>query len=181
MRSACITLTALLSLLASGCASPPEVVSRVDVSRYMGRWYEIARFPAPFQDDCVATTATYGLREDGKVSVLNACREDSFDGPVREVEGIARVVDAQTNAKLKVSFAWPFEGDYWIIMLDEEYRWAVISEPSRKYLWILSRSPHLDDAVFESIRSQLIDRGFDMDRLQITPQPSGGDPLSQVP
>lgn len=178
MRSACISLSALLSLLACGCAPPPEVVSRVDVSRYMGRWYEIARFPAPFQDDCVATTATYGLREDGKVSVLNACREETFDGPIREVEGVARVVDPQTNAKLKVTFAWPFEGDYWIIMLDDSYRWAVVSDPWRKYLWILNRAPHMDDADFESILARLIDRGFDLDRLMLTPQPPGGDALS---
>ena len=154
------------------------MVDRVDISRYMGRWYEIARYPAPFQEDCVATTATYGLREDGRVSVLNACRENTFDGPTREVEGIARVVDAQTNARLRVSFFWPFEGDYWIILLDEAYGWAAVSDPDRRNLWILSRSPHMDDGTYQSIVAQLVEQGYAPARLTRTPQPPGGDPLS---
>lgn len=157
-----------------GCSpvqtDPLEVVDFVDIPRYMGTWYEIASYPASFQAGCVGTTAEYTLREDGKVTVVNRCYDESFEGPVREVEGVARVVDEQTNAKLKVSFFWPFEGDYWIIDLDTDYQWAVVGEPSRQYLWILSRTPKLDEPTYQAILAALPERGYDPAKLQVTPQ-----------
>ncbi|UCD28297.1 MAG: lipocalin family protein [Planctomycetota bacterium] len=159
----------------TGCVQvdgpPLDVVEYVDLTRYIGKWYEIASYPAPFQAGCVATFAEYSLREDGKIRVVNCCLDRSLDGPERRVEGVARVVDEQTNAKLKVSFFWPFEGDYWIIDLDEDYQWVVVGEPSRRYLWILSRTPDLDDAIYQDILSRLPDKNYDPAGLVKTQQP----------
>jgi apolipoprotein D and lipocalin family protein len=140
------------------------------LQRYAGVWYEIASYPAPFQAGCTGTTAEYVLGDDGRVSVVNRCRDGRLDGPMRTVQGTARVVDPETNAKLKVSFFPPFEGDYWIIGLDEDYQWAVVGEPSRRYLWILSRSPTMDESVYQSIISGLPDQGYDPSRLARTEQ-----------
>ncbi len=162
-----------------GCTSvthpPLEVVEFVDLARYTGKWYEIARYPAPFQEGCVATTAEYTLRPDGKIQVVNRCRAGCFDGRERRAEGVARVVGDKTNAKLKVSFFWPFEGDYWIIDLDDDYQWAVVGEPCRRFLWVLSRTPTLDGPTYEAILSRLPDKGYDPARLEKTRQPPGND------
>jgi len=126
-----------------------DVVSDVDLERYTGKWYEIASFPQHFQRGCVASTATYTLRDDGRIDVLNECRDQSFDGELRQAEGIAWIVDpSQSRAKLKVQFFWPFSGDYWIIDLDPDYRYAVIGHPSREYLWILSRTPTMQPDLY---------------------------------
>jgi apolipoprotein D and lipocalin family protein len=146
------------------------VVNHVDLGRYMGTWYEIARYPASFERDCVASTAEYRLRPDRTVEVVNRCRVGSFDGRERKIRGIARVVDPQTNARLKVAFFWPFEGDYSIIMLDNEYRWAVVGEPRRRYLWILSRTPQLDESTYSTILARLPALGYEPSKLQRTPQ-----------
>jgi apolipoprotein D and lipocalin family protein len=100
--------------------------------------------------------------------VVNRCRKERLDGKVTESKGKAEVVDTQTNAKLKVSFFWPFKGNYWIIDLDPDYRWAVVGEPSRKYLWILSRAPTMDESIYENILARLPEVGYDPDRLQKT-------------
>jgi apolipoprotein D and lipocalin family protein len=163
-----------LTVLSGGCVSfgpPLAVVDGVEVERYMGTWYEIARYPNFFQGpECVGTTAEYTLRDDGRVRVVNRCRENTLDGPERSIEGVARVVDAETNAKLKVSFFGPFEGNYWIIDLDADYQWAVVGEPSRRYLWILSRTPSLDEAIYAQIISSLPEKEYDPDTLVRTLQ-----------
>jgi apolipoprotein D and lipocalin family protein len=175
MRSWSTVLASASALFSGGClclGPPPEVVKRVDIQRYMGRWYEIARYPNSFQSpDCVATTADYTLRLDGKVRVVNRCRKGGFDGPEQSIEGVARVADPRTSAKLKVSFFPPFEGNYWIIELDPDYRWAVVGEPCRRLLWILSRSPFMDDETYADILARLPAQGYDPDRLMLTPQP----------
>lgn len=135
---------------------PLETVSqKVDLNRYLGKWHEIARYDNAFQKDCVAATATYSMRPDGNISVLNQCRASTPEGDLRSAEGKAWVVDPSTNAKLKVSFFWPFSGDYWIIELGEQYEYAVIGHPSRKYLWILSRSPQMDEKTYQLIINAL--------------------------
>lgn len=148
-----------------------ETVSYVDLSQYVGKWYEIASFPQRFSQGCVATTATYSLRNDGKIDVLNECRIDSFDGPLKTAEGVAEVVDKETNAKLKVTFFWPFSGKYWIIDLDEDYEFAVVGHPNRNYLWILSRSPQMEPNKLNQILDRAERKGFDLEKLQMTPQP----------
>lgn len=145
--------------------SPITVVRHVDLDRYLGKWYEIARYPNRFQKACVASTAVYSLREDGSIRVLNECRKESLEGPFKRAEGKAWVVDETTQAKLKVQFFWPFRGDYWIIDLGENYEYAVVGHPKRKYLWILSRTPQMETEVYEAILERIIRNGYDPDRL----------------
>jgi len=165
-----------LALVMFGCAgtavseSPLTVVDTVDVNRYLGKWYEIASYPAWFQKGCTGTTAEYSLLPDGKIQVINRCHKDSLEGPLKESKGKAEVVDTATNAKLKVWFFWPFKGNYWIIDLNPDYQWAVVGEPSRKYLWILSRTPTMDEAVYQGILKQLSQKGYDPDKLRRTDQ-----------
>lgn len=155
---------------------PLETVASVDIPSYMGKWYEIASYPTFFNTNCTATTATYTLQEDGTVRVVNECRVGDVTGPVSRIEGTARVVDTETNAKLKVSFSLFPEGDYWIIDLDEEYQWAVVGDPRRSTLFILSRTPTLDDDVYEGILSRLPEKCYDPEDLELTPQPEQNAP-----
>jgi len=144
---------------------PLQVVSFVDLKRYMGKWYEMARYAHRFQEGCVGTTATYSLRDDGEVDVLNRCYKEKLDGELVEAHGKAWVVDPTTNAKLKVSFFWPFSGDYWIIDLGKSYEYAVIGHPDRRYLWILSRSPEMDGHIYNSIIEKLKSQSYDTSKL----------------
>jgi apolipoprotein D and lipocalin family protein len=152
-----------------------ETVERVDLERYLGRWYEIASYPAWFQRNCTAVTADYSRRDDGLIAVVNSCRKGSLDGRLKQARGRARVVDEASNARLEVSFFGPFWGPYWIIDLDPEYRWAVVGVPSRRYLWILSRTPTMDEATYAAIVDRLVEQGYDPERLNRTPQPVAGD------
>jgi apolipoprotein D and lipocalin family protein len=151
---------------------PLQTVSQVDLSRYMGKWFEIASFPQWFQKGCVASSATYTLRKDGDVDVLNQCRDKAPDGKLRTAKGKAWVVDITSNAKLRVRFFWPFSGDYWIIDLDSNYQYAVVGHPKRNYLWILSRSPQIDSAVYNGILERLKKQHYDLSRLNKTLQPA---------
>ena len=170
MRNKYISTTFFLGILASallvvvGCAymgkepsATLATVSHVDLNRYMGVWYEIARYPNSFQKGCVGSRATYTLMEDGKVSVLNECYDGSFSGKLRSAKGKAWVVDKETNAKLKVSFFWFFAGDYWIIDLDDDYSYVVVGHPKRKYLWILSRTKTIENDTYEGILRRLVE------------------------
>ena len=145
-------------------ATTLETVNYVDLSRYQGLWYEIARYPNRFQQGCRDSRATYTLRNDGKVSVLNECY-DAISGELRKANGKAWVIDTTTNAKLKVSFFWPFAGDYWIIDLGENYEYAVVGHPARKYLWILAREVSMEEGLFQIIAERLRGQGYDPDRL----------------
>jgi apolipoprotein D and lipocalin family protein len=171
-----LIMVAMSMTLLIGCASvradssEQEVVDYVDVERYLGTWYEIASFPLRAQRDCVGTTAVYGRRSDGKISVYNRCLAGSFEGKVKDIEGKAWVEDTRTNARLKVQFFWPFRAPYWIVDLDEDYQWAVVSAPGKRYLWILSRTPCMDQALFDTLYAGLKARGYDMSRLQSTRQ-----------
>jgi apolipoprotein D and lipocalin family protein len=151
---------------------PLSVVDQVDLDRYQGRWYEIASFPNRFQRGCVATTADYSPRNDGRIRVVNECRDGSFDGELRSIEGVAWVSDeGDGNAKLQVQFFWPFRGAYWIIELDPDYRYAVVGHPNRKYLWILSRDPTLAPSIYSELLRRIEELGFDVSRLNLTAQP----------
>lgn len=152
----------------------PELrtVARVDLSRYIGTWYEIASFPQRFQRGCTASTAYYTMRSDGQIDVLNRCRLNSLDGPEKRAQGRARVVDRTTNAKLEVSFFRPFWGDYWIIDIGSDYHYAVVGHPSRDYLWILSRDPTMEDALYAQILKRLTEQGYEVERLKRTLQPA---------
>lgn len=162
--AACLALPALLASCAS--VPPPSTIPSVDLARYAGEWHEIESFPSWFQRGCAATKATYTPLPDGKIRVINTCERN---GRPVSIEGTARVVPGSNNAKLKVRFFWPFEGDYWILDLDPSYRWAAVGHPNRKYLWILSRTPQLEPALLASIRSRLAAQGYDISRLRPTP------------
>ena len=166
--------------LASARAETPLVhtVPFVDLNRYAGDWFEIARFQNRFQRQCVGDVrASYTRRADGRIDVVNRCR--TADGQT-EARGVARLVDAQTNAKLEVRFApawlsWlpPVWGDYWILGLASDYSWAVVGDPSREYLWILGRTPRIDGESIAAARAAARDNSFDVDRLVETPQEGG--------
>lgn len=163
--SCAVTTTARLGL------PELEVVPQVEPGRYVGTWFEIASFPQSFQRDCTGTTATYTLRNDGEIDVINRCKKGTLSGPEASASGRARVVDTTTNAKLEVSFFRPFWGDYWIIDLGSEYEFAAVGHPSRDYLWILSRTPTLADEVYQGILTRLSAKGYELGRLQKTLQP----------
>ena len=148
-----------------------EVVRSVDLSRYAGRWYEIARLPNRFEKKCAdSVTATYSLRTDGKIEVVNRCRKSS--GEYTTAKGKAKIVDKETGAKLKVTFFWPFYGDYWILDLGANYEYAVVGDPSRKYLWILSRTPQIEAALYQQLLARMAARGFKTELMIRTPQPA---------
>jgi apolipoprotein D and lipocalin family protein len=159
----------------AGDEQPLEVVESVDLERYLGLWYEIASYPMYFQRGCTATTADYSARDDGLIEVVNRCRKGSLDGKLKQAKGRAKVVDTETSAKLKVSFFGPFWGDYWIIDLDPDYQWAVVGGPKRKHLWILSRTPQMDEALYDEIVARLPAQGYDPNGLNMTEQPQTGD------
>lgn len=173
---ACLRLSIGMVILLASCVpsvphGPPlETVEFVEVERYMGLWYEIASYPTFFNTRCTATTAEYALRADGTVRVVNECRLGNPSGRLDRIEGTARVVNTQTNAELKVSFFFFGAGDYWIIELDEDYRWAVVGDPARQTLFILSRTPTLEEDVYQDILDRVLANGFDPDRLTLTPQ-----------
>lgn len=165
-----ITTTVLACMAGVDRKSELEVVSAVDLSRYAGRWYEIARLPNRFEKKCAdSVTATYTLRSDGKVDVVNRCRK--ANGEYTTAKGKAKIVDKKTNAKLKVTFFWPFYGDYWILDLGADYEYAVVGAPDRDYLWILSRTPQMDEQVYQGLVAKMKARGFATERMIRTSQP----------
>ena len=147
-----------------------QTVAFVDLKKYTGKWYEIASYPNMFQKGCHCTTATYTLSEKGYVIVENRCNRDSAKGKLSYIKGRAFVVKNSGDAKLKVQFFWPFKGDYWIIDLDDKYTFAVVSDPSKKYLWILCRSPKMDGLTYNKILARLKEKGFDLSKLHLTEQ-----------
>ncbi|BBK32920.1 hypothetical protein STHU_35540 [Allostella humosa] len=157
----------------TGGANLP-VVAGVDLDRYAGRWHEVAAMPAWFQRKCASdTTADYAPTPDGRITVVNRCRE--ADGSTREATGVARPTGTPGEGKLEVSFLsvfgipiWPAAGDYWIIALDPDYRWSVVGHPSREYGWILSRTPTLPAATLRELRGRLAAAGYDTCKLVVT-------------
>ncbi|MGI9215967.1 MAG: lipocalin family protein [Hydrogenophaga sp.] len=158
-------------------AAPLQTIERLDVARYMGTWHEIAKYPNVFQRKCAADTrAQYRLREDGQLDVINRCRQ--ANGETVEAIGLARQIGAADSPRLEVRFApawlswlplvW---GNYWVIDLDPAYQLVAVSEPSRDYLWVLSRTPTVDAAAYQALLGRLQAQGFDLSRLERTAQP----------
>ena len=152
-----------------GNAAVPQPARNVELRRYLGRWYEIARYEQRFQKGCQGVTADYSLRADGKIDVLNRCREAS--GEIRVARGTAKIVDQTTNAKLKVSFFGPFYGDYWVLDHADDYSWSVVGEPSGRYLWILAREATPGDEEVEELIRRVEELGYDTSMLLRTIQP----------
>ena len=150
---------------------PLRTVKDVDLDRYLGKWYEIAAIPASFQHNCVASTATYTKRPDGRINVLNQCRNKTLDGKLRSAQATAWVAgDGSDKGKLKVRFVWPFTGDYWIIEVARDYQWVLVGHPSRDYLWILSRRPTMEAGLYEQLLARAAAQGCDTARLRKTLQ-----------
>lgn len=164
-----VILLAIGLMTFSACSSnkPLQTVEKVDINKYMGKWYEIASFPQSFQKGCSCTVAEYSLNDDGTVRVDNSC--NVADGK-KESIGKAFVKDKKTNAKLTVQFFWPFKGKYWIIDLADDYSYAVVGHPNRKYLWILSRTPQMNEPLYHNILKRVSAKGFDTTMLQLTDQ-----------
>lgn len=174
-----LAIAAAAALALPACSQPPvnrdasvtlTSAPSVDLESYLGRWYEIARFPNRFEEDCVGVTADYSLRDDGLVRVVNTCRKDGFGGDIEIAEGRARVVEGSNNSRLKVSFFGPFWGDYWILDIAPDYGWAMVGEPEGRYLWLLSRKPVMPERVLAERLSALARLGYDIDALYYTPQ-----------
>lgn len=164
--AACSTL---ISRHPVGNRAIPQPDKPVDLQKYLGRWYEIARYEQGFQKGCEGVTADYSLRADGSIDVLNRCRKP--DGKSSEARGRAKVVDGDTNAKLKVSFFGPFYGDYWVLDHADDYSWSIVGEPSGRYLWILDREATPADAEVGKLIDRARELGYDTSMLLRTKQP----------
>ena len=169
-----------LAMALAGCASllsrhpvgntlVPQPAKSVEIQRYLGRWFEIARYEQSFQRGCEGVTADYSLRSEGGIDVLNRCRKPN--GEISEARGRAKIVDTRTNAKLKVSFFGPFYGDYWILDHADDYSWSIVGEPSGRYLWILARSPTPSEAEVDNLIGRVRTMGYDTSMLRRTVQP----------
>ena len=152
-----------------GNAAVPQPAKPVELSQYLGRWYEIARYEQSFQQGCEGVSADYALRADGKISVRNACRKPN--GKVSVANGKAKIVDTATNAKLKVSFFGPFYGDYWVLDRADDYAWAIVGEPSGRYLWLLSREQTPAPEQVAALIARAGALGYDTSMLIRTRQP----------
>ena len=170
--AAAIALSACATLLSPhpvGNRSVPQPSKPVDLQRYLGRWYEIARYEQGFQKGCQGVTADYSLRPDGSINVVNRCRKPG--GKTSEARGRAKIADRRTNAKLKVSFFGPFYGDYWVLDRDDNYRWAIVGEGSGRYLWILHRDATPAEAEVKRLIGRTRGLGYDTSMLLRTEQP----------
>jgi len=164
-----LTVLFLPVLLAADSSLP--VVQDLDISRYLGVWYEIARLPTSFEKGLVGVTATYTLRDDGNINVLNQGYKNSLDGKLKKAAAIAKIPDKNQPAKLKVYFFLFFGGDYYILDLDRDnYQYALVGVPSRKMLWILSRTPQMDEEIYRQLVQKAQSLGFNTEMLYKTPQ-----------
>ncbi len=142
------------------------VVKQIDVNRFLGTWYEISRFDHRFERGLVGVTADYSLRDDGKIKVVNSGYKGSLDGKFSQAVGKAKIPNPESEpAKWKVSFFWFFYGDYYVLDLDQDYQWALIGSSSDQYLWILSRTPQIEEALYQKLLDKLSKRGYDVSKL----------------
>lgn len=176
LMAACVLGGPVASAQTKAPAEPLQTIERLDVARYLGTWYEIAKYPNRFQRQCVADTqALYRQRDDGQLDVINRCRQ--ANGEMTEAVGRARQIGAADSPKLEVRFApawlswlpmvW---GDYWVIDLDPAYQLVAVSEPKREYLWVLSRTPTVDAAAYQALLGRLQGKGFDLSKLELSAQ-----------
>jgi len=169
-----MAFTAII-IISTACTSSQiiknmELVDEVNLDRFLGKWYEIARFPHSFEKGLVGVTATYEQMDKGKIKVINQGYKDSLDGELKTAIGKAKLAKSGNPAHLKVSFFWIFYADYLILELGDNYEYALIGSSSDKYLWILSRSPQMDDNTYNMLVQKAKGRGYDIDKLSLVPQ-----------
>ncbi|CAN5208209.1 lipocalin family protein [soil metagenome] len=170
MKKTLLVLTLLAAFgLVEAAPAPLPTVAAVDMARYAGGWYEIALLPSWFQRACVADTkARYRADGDGGIEVINRCRK--ANGSIETAKGHATLVEGSGNAKLRVSFFWPFKGDYWVLDLDADYQHVLVGTPSRDYAWVLSRTPQMDEATLQRLLDRAASLGFDKAAFKRSPQ-----------
>lgn len=162
-------LILFLFLMVSLFSCKPEkdlpTVKEVDLEKYMGTWYEIARLPNKFEKGLICVSATYTIKEDGKIDVLNKGHREDDISQIKDANGTAWVPDSNYPGRLKVSFFWPFAGNYYIIFLEENYKYVLVGDPSRKYLWILSRTKSLEESIVKDLLDIASGHGFDTEKV----------------
>src|SRR5450432_3136862 len=160
----------LIAVALSGCANPSlDVAPSVDLHRFQGKWYEIARLPRTTETDCTGTTAYYTMVSDSQLTMVNECHVGGPSGPLRSISTTAKVPDTNVPAKLSLDFG-AFYGDYWIIDVGQHYEYAVVGHPTRQYLWILRRTPTVDPTTLGGILERAHAKKFETSRLEYTPQ-----------
>jgi apolipoprotein D and lipocalin family protein len=168
------TILLIISLLMTGAVhgQPPQTVEQVDLMKYLGRWFDIASYPAGFQKDCRCTTADYeSVAGKSYIRVINRCvKFKNGRSRLSVARGKAFLVEGSNNARWKVQFFWPFRGDYYIIGLADDYSWAIVGHPQRKYLWMLSRESYMSTDQYNQALQIIREKGYDMNRIQKTPQ-----------
>lgn len=173
-----IVLFFVLSMSLTSCSGQNDridktVVKDFNLEKYLGTWYEIVRYDHRFERGLTGVTATYSLEPDGTIKVLNAGYKDSLQGERSEAIGKAKIPDPDIPSKLKVSFFWIFYADYFVLELDPDYQWSVVGSKSDDYLWILSRTPQMDQSIYQELLSRLTKRGYDVQQLIQVEQKSG--------
>ncbi|MEW5741326.1 MAG: lipocalin family protein [Myxococcota bacterium] len=158
-------MLALAAALALAQAPATPETAPLDLERYLGTWYEIARFDSFFQRGCWASSANYSKRDDGELRVINLCHEDSPKGKLKRAEGKAWVVDPKEPGKLAVQFLWPFSGPYWVLEVAPDYSWALVGHPKKSSCWVMSRTPKMDEALYAQLVKKLEARGYDTSKL----------------
>jgi lipocalin len=162
MKKTALTLFTIMFFSSVQFQKVPSVVTTVDLKKYQGFWYEIARLPNYFERKLKCTSANYTLRDDGRITVLNKGYYLTDPQKSTSARGVAWIPDRNSQAKLKVQFFWPFSGDYWIMELDKEYRYVLVGDPSHKYLWILAREKEMDEQTYNMLLSKAVENGYDV-------------------
>jgi apolipoprotein D and lipocalin family protein len=172
LSAAALALSACASLIGGpvGNRSVPQPAKSVDLTRYAGLWFELARYDSWFERNCEAVTAEYRLRPDGLVDVVNSCRKGSVSGARKMIRGRAKIVAGSGDAKLKVAFFGPFLGNYWVLDHADDYSWSIVGEPSGRFLWILTRSAHPGSAVSDDLLGRAAAMGYDPSLIRQTAQ-----------
>lgn len=171
-----LILILLNSFIITSCnrniAPTMKTVENVNIEKYLGTWYEIARFPHSFEKNLQGVTATYTMREDGKITVLNQGFKNSLNGKLKKAKGKAYIPNAEISGHLKVSFFLWFYADYYILELDTtDYQYALIGSSTPNYLWILSRTPQMDEKIYKKLTSAAKSLGYDLSKLEKVDQP----------
>jgi lipocalin len=165
MKPKLLILLSMATFLSCKTTQDLSTVEHVEIQKYLGLWYEIARLPNNFEKGLECVTATYTLKDNGKIQVLNKGHSINKENVSKSAKGTAWVPDDKHPGRLKVTFFWPFSGNYYIMALDENYQYALVGDPSRKYLWILSRTRALDDDIYAKLMDHAREDGFDIDKV----------------